>query len=217
MSKVMTQMTLFRQTTRVNGLIKRLFRFNKLFEIPVVNPKNSKLICKRITDSFSPQMCRDFSTEHLSAHDSEGIPKDERYIHKTEVERFIMECMMSVGTEEERARMIALNLSEADYVGHFSHGLNRLTVYIKDCQGKFCKPNNDPVVLKNGPVTALVDGNNGLGVVVGTFCMELAIKMAKTHGLGWVVAKGSNHFGICQWFVLDNLIFITVMLIMGLY
>ena len=96
--------------------------------------------------------------------------------------------------------MLAANLSEADYVGHFSHGLNRLTVYIKDCKANLCKPNNDPIILKQGPVTGWVDGNNGLGVVVGTFCMSLAIEMAKKNGLGWVVAKRSNHFGICQWY-----------------
>ena len=131
---------------------------------------------------------------------NDDIPKEKRFVHKSEVERFIIDCMMKVGAEEERAKMLAANLSEADYVGHFSHGLNRLTVYIKDCKANLCKPNNDPIILKQGPVTGWVDGNNGLGVVVGTFCMSLAIEMAKKNGLGWVVAKGSNHFGICQWY-----------------
>ena len=214
MFKLISQITLFQQVNCVNRVVKLFVHSNKYSKI---NLKYSKNVCKRITDTFSPKICRYFSMEHLSAHNSEEIPKDERYIHKTEVERFIIECMMSVGTEEGRARMIALNLSEADYVGHFSHGLNRLTVYIKDCQGRFCEPNNDPVVLKNGPVTAWVDGNNGLGVVVGTFCMDLAIEKAKTHGLGWVVAKGSNHFGICQWFVSEYLMLISFKLIMGFY
>ena len=35
-----------------------------------------------------------------------------------------------------------------------------------------------------------------LGAVVGNFCMDLAIKLAKEHGVGWVTAKQSNHFGI---------------------
>lgn len=34
-----------------------------------------------------------------------------------------------------------------------------------------------------------------MGAVVGNFCMKLAIELAKEHGIGWVVAKGSNHFG----------------------
>ena len=83
--------------------------------------------------------------------------------------------------------------------GHFSHGLNRLAMYVQDTQAGICKANNDPKVVKDGPATAWVDGCNGLGVVVGTFCMQLAITKAKETGVGWVVAKGSNHFGICQW------------------
>ena len=135
------------------------------------------------------------------AEDDAEVPEAERYIHKSEVERYMIESMLKVGTEKHRARMLAANLSEADYRGHFSHGLNRLAMYVRDCQSSLCKPNADPVILKKGPATAWVDGKNGLGVVVGTFCMEEAIKMAKETGIGWVAAKGSNHFGICQWYV----------------
>ena len=116
-----------------------------------------------------PVFIRKVSTANYEknfSNDRNDIPEEERYIHKTEVERFIIDCMMKVGAEESRAKMLASNLTEADYVGHFSHGLNRLAVYVKDCQGGFCRPNNDPIVLKKGPATGWVDGNNGLGVVV---------------------------------------------------
>ena len=42
---------------------------------------------------------------------------------------------------------------------------------------------------------ALVDGRNALGAVVSRCAMELAISKARAHGVGWVVCKGSNHFG----------------------
>lgn len=48
-------------------------------------------------------------------------------------------------------------------------------------------------------------GNNGLGVVVGNFAMDLAVKKAKEIGVGWVVAKGSNHYGIAGWYTLRAL------------
>ena len=38
------------------------------------------------------------------------------------------------------------------------------------------------------------------GFYIGTFCMEVAIRKARENGVGWVTAKGSNHFGICQWY-----------------
>ena len=149
-------------------------------------------------------------TRHLStvvedksrfSEDDNEVPEADRYIHKSEVERFMIDSMVKVGTERNRAEMLAANLSEADYRGHFSHGLNRLAMYVRDCQTKLCIPNADPVILKKGPATAWVDGMNGLCVVVGTFSMNEAIKMAKETGIGWVAAKGSNHFGICQWYV----------------
>merc|ERR1712029_454103 len=108
--------------------------------------------------------------------------------------------MTKVDTEPDRAKMLAANLTEADYRGHFSHGLNRLAMYVQDVRAGICAANNDPQVVKDGPATAWVDGRNGLGVVVGTFAMQIAIRKAKESGVGWVVAKGSNHFGICQWY-----------------
>lgn len=57
-----------------------------------------------------------------------------------------------------------------------------------------------PTILKETVATAWIDGNALLGPVVGKFCMELAIKKAKECGIGWVVAKGSNHFGIAGYY-----------------
>lgn len=52
-------------------------------------------------------------------------------------------------------------------------------------------------MVKSKGATAWVDGDNALGVVVGNFCTDLAIQLAKEHGIGWVVANNSNHYGIC--------------------
>lgn len=57
-------------------------------------------------------------------------------------------------------------------------------------------------MLKQKGGTAWVDGDNALGVVVGNYCTDLAIKLAQEHGIGWVVAKGSNHFGIAGYYPL---------------
>jgi LDH2 family malate/lactate/ureidoglycolate dehydrogenase len=62
-------------------------------------------------------------------------------------------------------------------------------MYVADVENKTTDANAKPVVLKESPATAWVDGNNGLGPVVGNFCMQLAIDKAKSVGVGWVVAK----------------------------
>lgn len=57
-----------------------------------------------------------------------------------------------------------------------------------------------PKVLKQKAATAWVDGDNSLGVVVGNYCTDLAVELAKQHGIGWVVAKNSNHYGIAAYY-----------------
>lgn len=63
-------------------------------------------------------------------------------------------------------------------------------MYVNDIQHGTTSSTATPTILKESPATAWVDGNNGLGAVVGNFCMELAVKKAKDVGVGWVVAKG---------------------------
>lgn len=122
-----------------------------------------------------------------------------------EARRFISEAMKSVGTEAGNADLLAEVLVEADYRGHYSHGLNRLELYVDDVAAGSCLPAAEPRLLKDSPSTAWVDGGNGLGPVIGSFCMQLAIDKAKRTGVGWVVAKGSNHYGIAGWYGLQAL------------
>lgn len=117
-----------------------------------------------------------------------------------EAKRFIVDCFLASSTKLENAQAMADLLVEADYRGHFSHGMNRLEMYINDLHKNACNGNIEPVITKESPATALVDGGNGLGVVVGNYCMDLAIRKAKTVGVGWVVANRSNHYGIAGWY-----------------
>lgn len=75
-------------------------------------------------------------------------------------------------------------------------------MYVRDIEQNVCKGDGEPIILKEKAGTAWVDGNNLLGPVVGNFCMDLAIEKAKNAGIGWVVAKGSNHYGIAGWYAL---------------
>ncbi|KAK9892927.1 hypothetical protein WA026_022795 [Henosepilachna vigintioctopunctata] len=124
-------------------------------------------------------------------------------IPMVEVKRFIFDCMKAVNTPEEYAHQMADMLSEADYRGHFSHGMNRLEMYINQIQDGVCDNTAFPEVLKDFGATAWVDGKNALGVVVGNFCNKLAIEKAKQFGIGCVSVKGSNHYGICGKYASD--------------
>lgn len=117
-----------------------------------------------------------------------------------EVKRFVTECMVAVGAAGKHGEILADTLVAADRRGHYSHGLNRLEMYMKEVQSTACDGNATPVVVKETPSTALVDARNGLGSVAGTFCMELAIEKAKKTGLAWVTCAHSNHYGIAGYY-----------------
>ncbi|KAM4601593.1 putative oxidoreductase YjmC [Polymixia lowei] len=126
-------------------------------------------------------------------------------ISQAEVQSFVERCMTAVGTKPHHARSLAEVLVEGDRRGHYSHGLNRMDMYVKDIQSGICAKDGEPVVEKETAATALVDGGNLLGPVVGNFCMNLAIKKAKEVGIGWVVAHGSNHYGIAGYYAMQAL------------
>uniref|UniRef100_A0A667YX37 Uncharacterized oxidoreductase YjmC-like n=1 Tax=Myripristis murdjan TaxID=586833 RepID=A0A667YX37_9TELE len=126
-------------------------------------------------------------------------------ISQAEVQSFIERCMIAVGTKPHHARSLAEVLVEGDRRGHYSHGLNRMDMYVKDIKTGICAKDGEPVIEKESAATALVDGKNLLGPVVGNFCMDLAIKKAKEVGIGWVVAHGSNHYGIAGYYAMQAL------------
>lgn len=65
-------------------------------------------------------------------------------------------------------------------------------MYVKDIQTGICEKYGEPEVEKESAATALVNGKNLLGPVVGNFCMDLAVKKAREVGIGWVVAHGET-------------------------
>ncbi|KAL0129078.1 hypothetical protein PUN28_004039 [Cardiocondyla obscurior] len=126
----------------------------------------------------------------------------DQVVPKDEVVRFIEECMCKAGTTPEDARIVGHHLMTADYRGHFSHGMNRMQMYVKDIEVKITDPVARPEILTDFQAIALVDGKNMLGQVVGKYCMELAMEKAKRFGIGMVAARGSNHYGICGYYTM---------------
>ncbi|CAK9798860.1 Malate dehydrogenase [Anthophora plagiata] len=125
---------------------------------------------------------------------------DQMVVPKEDVVRFIAECLTKSGTTPEDGRTVAHHLMTADYSGHFSHGLNRMQMYVEDIKGKMTDPVAKSKIVTDFQAIALVDGNNGLGQVIGKFCMELAMEKAKKFGIGMVATRGSNHYGICGYY-----------------
>ncbi|XP_060086126.1 uncharacterized oxidoreductase YjmC-like [Ylistrum balloti] len=128
---------------------------------------------------------------------------NEIVVSMAELDRFVVCCMMASGATEESARVMSDLLVTADYRGHYTHGLCRTDVYTADVKnGVTCGGGKEPTIIKETMATALIDGNNLLGPVVGKYAMDVAIQKAKTAGVGIVTVRGSNHFGIAGWYSL---------------
>ncbi|XP_034835191.1 (2R)-3-sulfolactate dehydrogenase (NADP(+))-like [Maniola hyperantus] len=119
-----------------------------------------------------------------------------------EAQRFMEESLLAAGAPLPEAKAHADLLLHADIVGHYSHGMNRLELYVNDMKSGVCNPHAEPVILKETAATAWVDGCDGLGATVGNFCMDLAIKKAKECGVGWVAVKRCNHYGMAGYWAL---------------
>lgn len=110
--------------------------------------------------------------------------------------RFTYDVFKSMGCSEEHAATATRGLIAADIRGIDSHGVARLSGYVRLWEAG--RVNADPTirVVHETPSTAVVDGDAGLGLVVAPFAMQVAIDKAKVAGTGWVSVRNSNHFGI---------------------
>ena len=93
-------------------------------------------------------------------------------------------------------------LAAADLRGIDSHGVARMSSYVALLSEGLINPNPQVKVVRSTPSTATVDGDNGLGLVVGPRANQMAIDMAEKAGSGWVSVMNTNHFGIAGYYVL---------------
>lgn len=119
------------------------------------------------------------------------------------MERFVIDVFKGVGVPEEDAKTCADVLVTADKRGIFSHGVNRLKqIYYDRIRMGIQSPVTKFEILREGPTTAVVDGNHGMGHVVSKRAMELAIRKAGEYGMGMVVVRNSTHYGIAGYYAL---------------
>ncbi|MFC4170334.1 Ldh family oxidoreductase [Teichococcus aestuarii] len=105
-----------------------------------------------------------------------------------------------VGMPEAEAALCAESLVEADLRGVASHGVVRLPIYAERLERGANNPRAVPRVLRETRGTAVVDGDNGMGQVVGAWAMEVALRKAREGEPAWVSVRNSNHFGAAAWF-----------------
>lgn len=122
--------------------------------------------------------------------------EEKKLRHFTEV------VFKSMGCTDEHAQLAADVLIKADLRGIDSHGVARLTGYVRLWEKGRINATPDIRVIHETPSTATIDGDAGLGLVVAPFAMKIAIEKAKSAGSGWIAIRNSNHFGIAGYHAL---------------
>lgn len=114
---------------------------------------------------------------------------------------FVIDAFKGYGIPEEDAKICADVLLESDKRGIESHGVNRFKpIYLDRIKAGIQNPITNFEVLKETFTTAVVDGHDGMGQVVGVKSMGMAIEKAKKYGMGMVVARNSTHYGIAGYY-----------------
>jgi len=122
-----------------------------------------------------------------------------------ELREFSTQVFRHFGVPKKDAAQAADVLASADLRGIDSHGVARLTSYVDLLSEGLINPTPRIKILRSTPSTATIDGDNGLGLVVGPQANEIAMDMAEKAGSGWVSIGNSNHFGIAGYYVLKAL------------
>ncbi len=112
------------------------------------------------------------------------------------LKNFTTKVFKSIGCPEDQALTAADCLNQADLRGVDSHGVARLSGYIRLWELNRLNASPKIKVLHETPSTAVIDGDLGLGLVTAPHAMNIAINKAKIAGTGWVAVQNSNHYGI---------------------
>ncbi|HVB04602.1 MAG TPA: Ldh family oxidoreductase [Chitinophagaceae bacterium] len=115
------------------------------------------------------------------------------YIH---LRQFTLEIFLRMGCKPDFAEQAADGLLSADLRGIDSHGIARLSGYVRLWESGRINPNPRMGIVHETPSTAVIQGDRGLGLVVAPFAMQIAMDKALQVGSGWVSVSNSNHFGI---------------------
>jgi L-2-hydroxycarboxylate dehydrogenase (NAD+) len=114
--------------------------------------------------------------------------------------RFIFEVLHKLGVPAEDATTCADVIIESDIRGIESHGIGRLRYYYERIKAGQHQVVTNFEVVKETPTTAVVDGHHGMGMVIGTRAMQMAIDKARVYGLGCVAVRNSTHYGIAGFY-----------------
>lgn len=119
------------------------------------------------------------------------------------LQNFMRDVFLGLGVPPEDACICAEVLITSDKRGIDSHGIGRLKlIYYDRIRKGIQQVVTQFEIVKEGPTTAVVDGHNGMGHVIGHRSMQMAIDKARQLGMGMVSVRNSTHYGIAGYYTL---------------
>jgi LDH2 family malate/lactate/ureidoglycolate dehydrogenase len=113
---------------------------------------------------------------------------------------FMMDVLLKMGVPREDSKIVAGVLIASDLYGVRSHGIAHLRMYYQRIKAGLQRPVTEWAIVHETPTTAVMDGANGMGMVVGYHAMRIAIDKARKSGLGAVSVRNSSHYGIAGYY-----------------
>lgn len=111
------------------------------------------------------------------------------------MERYITQIFAATPLPEDQAKIVADHLVEANLMGHDSHGVIRTPGYVRQLVDGAIRPVTEHKIVRETPVSRVIDAERSIGIVVATQAMEMAVDRALEHTLGAVAVHHSSHIG----------------------
>lgn len=116
-------------------------------------------------------------------------------IPENDLERLAVKALSTFGLSEDDAGKACSILVLADLFGVNTHGVSRILAYGERLEIGGINPRADVRVEKIAPTLIKVDGDNGVGPLVGRHALDAAMAAAAETGMAVAFVRGSNHFG----------------------
>ncbi len=116
------------------------------------------------------------------------------------LKKFTLEVFKKMGFNDSESEIISDVLLTSDLYGIESHGMQRMVRYYKSAKNGRLVIGAEKEIVHETPLSAVIDGHNGMGQLLGHYAMNLAIEKAKKSGVGIVTVRNSNHFGIAGYY-----------------
>ncbi|MCF6409577.1 Ldh family oxidoreductase [Pseudalkalibacillus salsuginis] len=114
---------------------------------------------------------------------------------------YVDDLFKTVGLSSEDSHTVAESLVAANLRGVDSHGVTRVPIYVKRLKEGAVNPRPEIKVIQESDATLLIDGDDGMGQMVGRKAMELGIEKGKKSGGVHIGVTRSSHFGAGAYFV----------------